>query len=143
MHEMDGLRFNRYHELGQVCPFGVPSSFLRCTQPHSALVHDVALVMLIRLCFGAAQYAFGPRTGLWVVVPFQVIVMVGESRTPLMMLMLPQGLEAVPVCAVSVGIGVDMPWGWVAVQGLGLCTWSRAAALIQHQPTAWPHPVQE
>lgn len=39
MHEMDGLRFNRYHELG--------------------------------------QYAFGPRLGLWLVVPFQVIVMVG------------------------------------------------------------------
>jgi hypothetical protein len=33
--------------------------------------------MLIDSC-RPAQYAFGPRTGLWVVVPFQVIVMVGE-----------------------------------------------------------------
>ncbi len=39
MHEMDGLRFNRYHELG--------------------------------------QYAFGPKLGLWLVVPFQIIVMTG------------------------------------------------------------------
>mmetsp|Transcript_12305 Transcript_12305/g.37013 ORF Transcript_12305/g.37013 Transcript_12305/m.37013 type:complete len:484 (-) Transcript_12305:840-2291(-) len=39
MHEMDGLRFNRYHELG--------------------------------------QYAFGPKLGMWLVVPFQIIVMTG------------------------------------------------------------------
>ena len=33
------------------------------------------------LVLGPVQYAFGPRTGLWVVVPFQVIVMVGEHDT--------------------------------------------------------------
>ncbi|KAL3147305.1 hypothetical protein ABBQ32_002791 [Trebouxia sp. C0010 RCD-2024] len=43
MHEINGKRMNRYHELG--------------------------------------QYAFGKRAGLWAVIPFQLIVMVGLGIT--------------------------------------------------------------
>ncbi|DBA74512.1 TPA: hypothetical protein ACH3X2_000973 [Trebouxia sp. C0005] len=43
MHEINGKRMNRYHELG--------------------------------------QYAFGQRAGLWAVVPFQLIVMIGLGIT--------------------------------------------------------------
>lgn len=43
MHEMDGRRFNRYHELG--------------------------------------QYAFGPKLGKWIIMPPQLIVMIGLGIT--------------------------------------------------------------
>ena len=51
-------------------------SKLHTTPFRSGAWHHICHVDILVL--GPTQYAFGPRTGLWVVVPFQVIVMVGE-----------------------------------------------------------------
>lgn len=62
MHEINGKRMNRYHELGQYA-FG---KFYRSSQDY--LYGTTALNLLMFT---------GQRAGLWAVVPFQLIVMVG------------------------------------------------------------------
>ena len=78
MHEIAGKRMNRYHELGQYAFGRLLRLFGLLPQQHpiSCLMHDFAVA--------------GPRLGLWAVVPFQLIVMIGLGEQQVQMLTSPQ-----------------------------------------------------
>ena len=68
MHEIDGKRMNRYHELGQYA-FGKSS---QSAAPLRAS-DTVCLAYVVRA---------GKTAGLWAIIPFQLIVMIGLGRFP-------------------------------------------------------------
>lgn len=68
MHEINGKRMNRYHELGQYA-FGKIRATARLPTRHALTMSQPVLTPLLMTT--------GKRAGLWAVIPFQLIVMVG------------------------------------------------------------------
>lgn len=67
------------------------------------------MILICTLCAGM-QYAFGPKRGLWFIIPFQLIVMVGTlSRNPLMLCMICIALQAMGMRGMS---ALWCRWGW-------------------------------
>ena len=71
MHEIAGKRMNRYHELGQFA-FGTAHALMTTS--------CVPCLKLSRAFLTTLRCTTGPRLGLWIVVPFQLIVMVGLGQ---------------------------------------------------------------
>ena len=66
MHEINGKRMNRYHELGQYA-FGERAELLAICTAY--------------LCGPDPVYTSAGKTaGLWAIIPFQLIVMIGLGR---------------------------------------------------------------
>ncbi len=75
MHEINGKRMNRYHELGQYAFGEALSSLLFSRYIMLGLLSGTVLCALQKSCH--PWISAGQRAGLWAVIPFQLIVMVG------------------------------------------------------------------
>ncbi len=77
MHEINGKRMNRYHELGQYA-FGERAELLAfCMHALNSIKSQCTAC----LCGADPMYTSAGKTaGLWAIIPFQLIVMIGLGR---------------------------------------------------------------